>query len=373
MSKVVVIGGYADSLIRFRGELLKTMVVNGHQVIASAPNAEPKTIQALNQLGVLFNEVFIDRAGLNPLKDLRTLRSLYQLHRQSMPDVVLQYTIKPVIFGSLAAKVAGVPTIYSLISGLGYAFSGGGWKKDLLALLAKGLYRWALRYNKKVFFQNPDNLEFFVRQNIVPRQKSVLVNGSGVDLKEFPFAEMPLEGVSFLLIARLIKDKGVLEYAQAAQVLKHKYPNVKFKLVGWIDRNNPSAVKEDELQGWIDGGYIEYLGHLDDVRPTIASSSVFVLPSYYPEGTPRTILESMAMGRPIITTDMPGCRETVTDGDNGFLIPARKVDSLVKVMERFISDRSLLARMGARSRAIAKEKYNVHKVNEVMLKSMKLL
>jgi glycosyltransferase involved in cell wall biosynthesis len=372
MSKVVVTGGYADSLVRFRGELLKAMARHGHEVVACAPDAEPRTVQALAELGARYVDVFIDRAGLNPIKDLKTIYSLYRLQCQNAPDVVFQYTIKPVIFGSLAARLAGVPAIYSMVTGLGYSLIGGGGKKNLLALVAKLLYRWSLKYNRAVFFQNPDNLEFFVSHKLVPRDKAVLVNGSGINLVQFPVTALPKEQLSFLLIARLLKDKGIREYAKAAELLWRKYPRVKFKLVGWIDHSNPAAVDQAELQSWVEGGYIEYLGQLDDVRPAIAASSVYVLPSYS-EGTPRTVLEAMAMGRPIVTTDVPGCRETVVDGDNGFLVPAKDVEALAGAMERFIDNPALLERMGARSRAVAEEKYDVHKVNAVVLRHMGLL
>jgi glycosyltransferase involved in cell wall biosynthesis len=197
-----------------------------------------------------------------------------------------------------------------------------------------------------------------------------VVNGSGVDVGSFAVAPLPAGPVRFLLIGRLLGDKGVREYAQAAQAVRQQYPNVQFTLVGMID-SNPNSIAQAELDAWVADGRLAFLGSMADVRPAIAASSVYVLPSYR-EGTPRTVLEAMAMGRPIITTDAPGCRETVVDGDNGFLVPVKSVEALVQAMVRFIQDPALAPRMGARSRQIAEAKYDVHQVNAVMLREMGL-
>jgi glycosyltransferase involved in cell wall biosynthesis len=226
-----------------------------------------------------------------------------------------------------------------------------------------------------VFFQNPDDLALFQERGILqPHTPVCVVNGSGVDVASFAVRPLPaaaLAGaVRFLFIGRLLGDKGVREYAQAARLLKRSHPQVQCALVGWID-SNPNAISQAELDGWVADGSIEFLGRLADVRPAIEACSVYVLPSYR-EGTPRTVLEAMAMGRAVITTDAPGCRETVVDGDNGFLVPVHSVDALAEAMARFITDPTLAARMGQRGRQLAEEKYDVHKVNAVMLKEMGL-
>lgn len=283
--------------------------------------------------------------------------------------MVLAYTIKPVVYGMLAAALAGVPQRYALITGLGYAFIGGGGRRALLGSIAKGLYAVALRQASKVIFQNPDDRDLFRRTRLVPRMARVhIVNGSGIDTRRFTPAPLPAGQVVFLMIARLLGDKGVREYAEAARELKKRYPNFVARLVGWID-SNPDAIAQAELDGWIADGSVEFLGKLSDVRPAIADCSVYVLPSYR-EGTPRTVLEAMAMGRAVITTDAPGCRETVIDGDNGFLVEVRSVKALARAMEKVILEPALAAQMGQRSRLLAERKYDVRKVNDDLLEAM---
>jgi glycosyltransferase involved in cell wall biosynthesis len=231
------------------------------------------------------------------------------------------------------------------------------------------MYRFALRRSECVFFQNPDDRNLFLELGIVPEQAcTVVVNGSGVDVSRFALMPVPRGPVCFLMICRLLGDKGVREYAAAAERVRVAHPEARFYLAGWIDEN-PDSIEQRELDEWVKRGVIEFLGKLDDVRPAIERCAVYVLPSYR-EGTPRTVLEAMSMGRAIITTDAPGCRETVVDGQNGFLIAPRSVDALVASMERFIEDPELAVRMGGVSRKIAESKYDVHKVNEVMMRGM---
>ena len=368
--RVVVVGSYAESLVKFRGPLLRSLVDRGHSVVACAPAIPTSVRTALQELGVDCRDIPLARTGLNPLRDLRTLWALVAVFRKVEPDVILAYTIKPVVYGSLAARLAGVAAVYSLITGLGYAFTGRGPKQRLVGGLARRLYRVGLARNRAVFFQNPDDLALFTDRALLKEpDRAVLVNGSGVDVEFFRPEALPAE-VSFLLIARLLGDKGVREYAAAARTLRRKYPGAVFRLAGWRDEN-PSCIGVEELAAWRKEGAIDFLGRLEDVRPALAASAVYVLPSYR-EGTPRTVLEAMAMGRAVVTTDAPGCRETVRDGWNGFLVPVRNATALAAAMEKFIQDPSLAAKMGAASRWLAEEKYDVHKVNRVMLKAMDL-
>ena len=369
--RIVVIASLAMSLVTFRGPLLKTLVERDHEVIACAPAAPPTIARALEGIGVRFLEIPLDNQGLRPWRDIVAFRKLAALLRDLGPAIVLSYTIKPVIYGSLAAHRAGVPAIYSMITGVGYAFTSPGLKPWLTALIARRLYRIGLRHNRRVFFQNPDDRSLFERLGLLRggADQVVMINGSGIDIDAFRPAPLP-ERITFLMIARLLKDKGVREYVEAARLVKRTRPDVTFRLVGWID-DNPAAITEQDLRSWIAEGTIEYLGRLDDVRPAIATASVYVLPSYR-EGTPRTVLEAMAMGRPILTTDAPGCRETVRPGVNGYLVPIRDPTALAEAMERFLAMPGLIETMGRASREVAVQKYDVRKVNTVILETMEL-
>jgi len=366
-----VIASFPDSLIKFRGPLLRALMAKGLDVHVAVPDLEdvPDIRAELESQGVTLHEIGLKRTGTNPIADLGTVWELWRLMRRVRANYVLGYTIKPVIYGSLAAWLADVPNRYALVTGLGYAFTGeASGKRGVLRRLIQRLYRFGLSKSCKVFFQNPDDEALFRQLGLLPAKiPSCVVNGSGVDVAGYSLAPLP-EQPSFLLIARLLGDKGVREYAQAAQKVKAKYPNVVFRLVGWID-DNPDAISQHELDEWVNSGTLEFLGKLADVRPAIADCNVYVLPSYR-EGTPRTVLEAMAMGRPVITTDAPGCRETVTDGDNGFLVPVQAVDELAAAMVRFIQKPELVGAMGQRARQVAEKKYDVHRVNEFMLGEM---
>ena len=282
------------------------------------------------------------------------------------PNYFLGYTHKPVIYGNLAAWMAGVNKQFALITGLGYTFQS---KILWLNHLLQFLYRISMRKVEKVFFQNPDDESLFQNLGIIKTSdnKSVVVNGSGVDLKKFNTSPFPTK-IQFLLIARLLGDKGVREYFKAAKAVREKRPDIKFGLVGWID-NHPNAISKQELDERIDAGDIFFYGRMDDVKPAISESSVYVLPSYR-EGTPRTVLEAMAMGRPIITTDAPGCKETVKDGINGYIVKVKSSQALVKAMFSFIEQPELIESMGNNSRKIAEDKYDVDKVNKHMMLEM---
>ncbi|MEX1663910.1 glycosyltransferase family 4 protein [Zhongshania arctica] len=376
VEKVLITAGHNISLRNFRGSLIEAMCSLKLEVHAAGPCLldDKETCGWLEARGVVCHDVPIARVGLNPIRDLYAMFVLFSLMRRIKPRLYLGYTIKPVIWGLLAATLAGVPKRVALITGLGYAFTGQAkGKRALIQWIARWLYAFALDKASLVFFQNPDDLREFQNLGLVAQDKPVRVlNGSGVDLSSYCRSDLPnVEIFQFLLIARLLGDKGIREYAAAASLLLEKYPNVEFKLVGGLDPN-PDGIGESEVQKWANSNVLEWLGELRDVRPAIAECHVFVLPSYR-EGTPRTVLESMAMGRPIITTDAPGCRETVVDGENGFLVPVYSVELLAAAMEKFIQNPELIATMGKRSREVAEEKYDVHKVNEVMLREIDIL
>lgn len=371
MKTFLLVASFPDSLIKFRGSLLRALLAKGLSVHVAVPDlsSTEAIIDELISMGIQVHETGLQRTGTNPLSDVRTVVELQRLMRKIKPDYVLGYTIKPVIYGSVAAWLAAVPNRFALITGLGYAFTGDATgKRGVLRQLIQRLYRFGLSRCHKVFFQNPDDQALFRELGLLPKViPSRVVNGSGVDVAEYPVMPFP-EATSFLLIARLLGDKGVREYAQAAGMVKQEYPQARFRLVGWID-DNPDAINQQELDSWLQSGTLEFLGKLTDVRPAIAESSVYVLPSYR-EGTPRTVLEAMAMGRPVVTTDAPGCRETVEEGKNGFLVAVQSVDELHSAMIRFLETPELVEQMGQHSRQVAEDKYDVHKVNEVMLDEM---
>lgn len=370
--KVVILGGFAPALISFRGDLIASMADAGHEVIACAPGDYPEVAEALRARGASYHRFDFDRSGLNPIADLGTILRLRRLFRQLRPDHLLAYTPKAAIYGAGAARLAGVPHIFAMITGLGYAFiDGRELKRRVLRQATTNLYRASLAGCESIFFQNQDDLDQFRDTRIVSATKPLVrVDGSGVDTEHYAFVPAVPEPPTFLLIARLLRDKGIVEYVEAARRLRARYPQARFQLLGPSD-NNPSGLSADVVDRWHAEGAIEYLGEAADVRPHLRASTVYVLPSYR-EGMPRTVLEAMATGRAIITSDAPGCRETVIEGENGFLVPPREIDPLADAMERFLVQPDLCNAMGQRSRQIAVQRFDVHRVNAVMLAAMGL-
>lgn len=358
-------GSLALSLINFRGPLIAELVARGHRVFALAPDIDEGVAGQLRALGAEPVSIRLGRTSLNPFGAMATLRDLTRALRAIGPDIVFAYTIKPIILGAAAARAARVPRFVCLVTGLGYAFTGGREPKRLLSrMIGKRMYKRAFRQSVLAVFQNPDDLGEFRRLGLLPPSlRTLLVAGSGVDVDHFAPAPLPA-GASFLMIARLLKDKGMREFAKAAERLKAERPDVRIGLVGFLD-TSPDGIGQAELDRLVAAG-IDYRGLQLDVRPAIAEHSVYVLPSYR-EGTPRSVLEAMAMGRPVITTDAPGCRETVVDGVNGLLVPVKDWEALYRAMRRFVDDPAPIAPMGAQSRRLAEEKFDVRKVNAALL------
>jgi glycosyltransferase involved in cell wall biosynthesis len=366
----LLVASYPDSIITFRGKLIEDIQNSGFEVHVAAPDiAGSVSIRdSLQKTNVHVHEIKLKRTSMNPICDVVSLFQLWKLMRTIKPSVTLCYTVKPVIYGSVAGWLAGVPRRFALITGLGYVFTGSG--KSVTRKLVRIMYAFALARVEKVFFQNPDDEKLFKELSITKNAAdTVVVHGSGVDVDEYKQIPLP-NHTHFLLIARLLGCKGVREYAEACRIVKQKHPQVTCSLVGWID-DSPDSIGQHELDKWKSSGCVQFLGKLDDVREAIAEASVYVLPSYR-EGTPRTVLEAMAMGRPIITTNVPGCRETVLEGENGYLVKAKSVDELVSAMQLFIENPKLIEQMGERSRQIAIAKYDVCKVNSIMLEEMKI-
>jgi len=368
----LIIASSPKSILNFRGALIQSLISKGYKIHVSAPGLSERSSlrMELEDKGIIVHNTYFSRTGLNPLADLRTLISLLRLMKQVKPHYVLSYTVKPVIYGSIAAQIMGVKNHFALITGLGFTFT----KEFIndhyfLHLLIRLLYKVSLREVDKIFFQNPDD-ELLFKKLKITRSKSptYVVNGSGVDLDYYYLTNLP-EQINFLLIARLLKSKGLQVFAEAAKEIKKNYPHVSFTVVGKID-NSPDAVTKNELKIWTDSGDIIFLGELTDVRSAISNCSVIVLPSFYREGTPRSILEAMSMGRAVITTDLPGCRETVFEGKNGYLVEPKSVKSLINALTKLIENPFCISIMGSESRKIAEKKYDVHKVNKIMIKEM---
>ena len=369
--RVAIIGSQARYLVNFRGALMQAMQAAGHEVLALAPDFDAETRAELRAIGVEPVDVSLSRTGINPLLDLRDLVALYARLRRLQPDIVLTIAAKPVIYGTLAAALARVPRRFALLTGLGYVFSDGGSLRDrIVRLAARRLCRLALLRADAVFVQNPDDADDLVAGRIVSRDKVFRVNGTGVDLEAWPRMELPDPPLTFALAARLLGEKGVREYVAAARLVKAQNPEVRFLLLGALD-SNPTAIGNEEIAAWVAAGVVEWPGHVD-MRAWLARTSVFVLPSYYREGVPRSIQEAMAAGRPVITTDAPGCRETVVAGENGYLVPPRDVAALAAAMLSFVDDPRQLAAMGRNSRRLAEERFDVRAINERMLSVMGL-
>jgi len=368
--KIIIIGGLPESLINFRGDLIRSFVNEGHQVVAMTASAKPKLVDEIQTLGCRFVSFPIERNGMNPLSDLKVLLSLYQIFKLEKPDMILSYTIKPVIWGGLAARLYGKSRFYGLITGLGFAFQRGGFKRNLLGNIATSLYKLALAKATCVIFQNPDNQQVFIDQKIVTETRTKRVNGSGVNVSRYEHSPLPSGQPVFLTIARLLGEKGLREYAEAAAIVKLKYPSAHFHLVGPEDPS-PDGIPMDEVMKWHNSNVIKYCGGTADVRPYIKNCQIFVLASYH-EGMPRTVLEAMSIGRPILTTNVEGCRETVVEGINGYLVLKQNPQALADKMIWFIENPDEWQRMGNQSRLIAEDKFDVHKVNAELMKIMEL-
>ena len=368
---VAIISPYARTIVSFRGALIRELIDNGCRVSVLAPDYTPQIRAEVAQLGAVPVDYPLDRTGLHPIRDLFTLWRLWKILRNIRPTVVFAYNIKPNIYGTLAGWAARCPRRIAWITGLGHSFAqtqSSGLGKAILRGLILPLYQFALRTSNTVCFQNGDDKAEMVQRRLVSPRKAVVVGASGVDLREWLPAPPIFEPITFTLAARLLREKGIVEFAQAAQRIKQHYPNTRFLLLGGLD-TNPGALREHEVRQWAEAGVLEWHGHVPDVRPYFAQTSVYVLPSYR-EGVPRSTQEAMAMARPVITTDAPGCRETVIDGVNGFLVPPRDVDALVAAMERFVQQPELIVSMGQASRKLAEERFDVHKINQRILEVM---
>ena len=369
MLKLAFITSHAPSLTHFRGQLIKALCDKGIQVFTLAPNFDDETRMAVQSLGAIPIDCSMSRVGMNPFVDILSTWQLARLLKRIHPDIVLNYFIKPVIFGSLAAKWADVPYRIALIEGLGFIFTpsptGFSLARRVLKRLVMLLYKLGLSCADKVIFLNPDDQNEFIAARLLPASKTFLLGGIGVDLNKWPFTHPVVEPLTFLMVARLLREKGVEDYVNAARIVKKINPQVRFILLGDLDEN-PGAITRSEVQAWYDEGIVEWQGHVP-VQPWLVQTSVFVLPSSYREGVPLSTQEALAMGRPVITTDVPGCRQTVADGVNGFLVPVHSPELLAEKMMAFMQHPELITSMGLASRQLALEHYDICKVNQRLI------
>ena len=346
--KIAIVLNTSWNIYNFRLGLVKALLAEGHEVVAIAPADEYTS--KLVKAGCLYEEVKMDSRGANPIKDLSLIFELFRIYKRQKPDIILQYTIKPNIYGTFAATLLRIPVINN-VCGLGTAFL----NKNLVSKIAIALYKLAFRFPKLVFFQNNDDKEFFLKSKIIKKVNFDVLPGSGIDINEFvpqnkTFKEAPF---TFLLISRLIHDKGIVEYINAIKLLKSKGVEAKFQLLGQLDTKHARGIAKELVDQWIEQGVVEYLGAVEDVKPFINNSDCVVLPSYR-EGTPRSLLEAASSGKPIVATDVAGCNNVVDHRVNGFLCQSKNVEDLAEKMEEMLlQDEESIKKMSDASRQIA--------------------
>lgn len=365
---IVVIGNTEWFHIALRIPLLKAFVAKGLRVILFLQEDSEKTKCMLREYGIDYRLVNYKPTNMSPFANVSYCKLLYKNLKEVKPDMIYCYNIKAVIYGSIIGRILGIRKIFSMITGMGYIYTGNGLKRRLVRLFTSFLYRIGINNNQAVFILNSDDIHYFTHKLGLKASKAVRLYGSGVDIDFFKPMPVEFSGVRFLLVARLLKEKGIMEYVEAAREVKALHPEVCFQLLGPL-HSNPASLQKEDIDTLQEEDVMEYLGEQGDVRPFIANSSVFVLPSYR-EGTPRSVLEAMSMGKPIITTNAPGCKETVLDGRNGILVPVANVRSLKDAMLYFIENPEQITLKGKESRAIAEELYDVRKVNNTIMRAM---
>ncbi|OOS01972.1 glycosyltransferase family 1 protein [Canicola haemoglobinophilus] len=371
--KILFLTNAASSLYGFRKELIKKLIQQGHSIDAFISETTTEELELVKNLGVNPILYKLNRGGLNPFADLWVTYKLAKKIKQLSPDIAFPYFAKPIVFGTLAAKWARVPRIVGMLDGLGYAFTeqpeGLSFKAKLLRMIQVLLYKWSLpKLDKLILLNKDDFADLIIKYNIKAKQTEIL-GGIGLDLNEYVYSPINLVNppIKFLFIGRLLKEKGIHEFIAAARKVKQAYPDTVFTVLGSIDKANMGALSENALNELIRSGIIEYPGQVTDVSKWITDHHIFVLPSYR-EGVPRSTQEAMAIGRPVITTNVAGCRETVEDNLNGFLVAPWNADELAEKMIYFIQHPEMIKKMGEESYQIAKEKFDSIKVNEKLVK-----
>lgn len=372
---IALIGTTASSFYGFRADLIKTLVKQGHSVYALTSEYTNQCLDKIKALGAIPITYQLSRGGLNPFADIASFLQLKRILKTLQPDVVFSYFAKPVIYGALAAKAAKVPMNIGMLEGLGYTFTeqpeGQTTKTKIIKSIQVLLYKISVPYLDKMIFLNPDDQKDLIQKYGIRVPQVHILGGIGLNLKDYPYVVAKNDPIRFLFIGRLLKEKGIFELIQAIRIVKQKYPKADFTILGSIDHENMGALKQEQLDQLIKEKLFEYPGYVTNVNEWLTGSSVFILPSYR-EGVPRSTQEAMAIGRPIITTDVPGCRETVVDGKNGFLVPRWDVTALVEKMCYFIENPHQVNIMGRESYKIAQEKFDADKVNSKLIEIMGL-
>ena len=369
--KIFIIGNVASMMINFRRELILEFIRCEFEVYCLVSDYDEKSREAIKNLGAIPIDYSLNSKGLNPLKDIVALFDLIKIIKQYRPDVVFSFFVKPVIFGTIAAKITKVSRIVGMIEGLGGAFTkhknGQSLKTKLIRYIKIMLYKISLPLLDKLIFLNKDDENDLVKKYKINVKNIQILGPIGVDLDKFKYSMAPMKPVSFIFIARLLAEKGVFEYLEAAKIIKQKYKDTKFYILGSFDEANPFGLKKQELQEYLKNDIVVYPGFVNDVNRWIEKSSVFVLPSYYREGYPRSTQEAMSIGRAVITTNSVGCKEGVIDGVNGFLIPPYDYKFLANKMEYFIQNPNEINKMGLESRRIAEQNFDIHKINKRLI------
>lgn len=369
--KILLISTVASSIYGFRKPLIQDLQKKGYDIYALVSEYTDDELEIIRKMGVVIDSYDMNRGGLNPLADIIATYQLSKKIKAIQPDLVFSYFAKPVIFGTFAARLAKVPKIFAMLEGLGYTFTeqpeGLTIKTKIIRKIQVFLYRLSLPLVDKVIFLNPDDPKDLLEKYHINVKHVEVLGGIGLNFADYPYESViHMESVRFLFIGRLLKEKGIHEFIQAAKMVKRQYPDAVFTVLGAVDNMNLGALSQKELDEYIQSGLIEYPGQVSNVPEWIANHHIFVLPSYR-EGVPRSTQEAMAIGRAVITTDVPGCRETVEDGVNGFLVEPWNPKALADKMVYFIENREQIRIMGNESYRIAKEKFDVEKVNQRLM------
>lgn len=360
----------AFTALTFRGDLIQSLVEQKHEVWVFCLDYTDKTKDSMRRLGATPVDYKFSRGGVNPISDLWCTWKLSKHFKKIQADLVFSYFSKPVIFGTFAAVLAGIKRRVGMLEGLGYVFTdlpgGLDTKRKLLRHIQVFLYRLSFPLLERIIFLNPDDPKDLLDKYAIKVKQVDVLGGIGLTLSDYPYSKPTFNPIRFIFIGRLLAEKGIHEYIEAARIVKNTYPTTEFIVLGGIDEENPGGLTKQQLDSFVAECVIIYPGHVDNVAQWLANSSVFVLPSYR-EGVPRSTQEAMAIGRAIITTDVPGCRETVDNGINGFIVPPWQPEALAKAMCEFIARPDLIESMGLESYRIAQEKFDAEEVNQRLI------